>query len=357
MGSRRLIGHARSHPVLDLIVVYILQTRSYHRNIAAVRFSRIIHRTKDDIYIIPGKILHIAGGIACVRKRNIPGNVDDNMSRTADIRFQQRAFHCHFNSLKRLVIPLRLTDANVGNTLVLHDSLNIGKIQIDNCGQIDQVRDALNRLLENLVRLLERLRHSSTPVHDLKQLIVGNNDQSVHKLLNAFDAVQRIHHARLGLKAERLRHHANRQYSHLLCKPCNHRSSAGTGTAAHAAGHKHHVRALKRCGKLFSALLSRLLAHLRLCPGAKTLGQLLAYLKKLGGLTELKRLFIRIYTNKIHTVNLFVNHSIYSIITCTANTNHNYLSRRFSVVCLNFKQGFVLLIFIHIYYHIIIFGF
>ena len=51
--------------------------------------------------------------------------------------------------------------------------------------------------------------------------------------------------------------------------------------------------------------------------------------------TKIQCLLVRIYTDKINTVDIFVNHSIYSIITCTADANYNDLCCRFSIACLN----------------------
>ena len=64
-------------------------------------------------------------------------------------------------------LSLALADADMCDALVLHDRLDIREVQIDDGGQIDQVRDALDRLLQHFVRFLQSLRHGSAPVRNL----------------------------------------------------------------------------------------------------------------------------------------------------------------------------------------------
>ena len=321
----------------------VLQSCGYDRNRAAVRLGLIIHGTENNIDILPGETLHKVCRIAGIRQGNITGYIKYDIRGTADGGFQKRALHGHFHGHECLVVTLALADTDMCDTLVLHDSLDVRKIQVDDSGQIDQVRDTLNRLLKHFVRLLQSLRHGSAPVHNLQKLIIGNHDQRIHMLLDTLNTAHGIHHTRPGLKTERLGNHTYRKNSHILCKSCHHRRRAGPGTAAHTAGDKHHVRAFQGSADLLCALLGRFLSDLRLRACPQSLGQLLTDLQQCGRLTELQRLFVGVHTDKLHPFNLFVNHSIHSIVTCTAHTDHNNLGSRFSIVCLNFKQECILL--------------
>ncbi len=339
------VGNSGPQPGLNSHTVSgHVQPRCDNSNGAAVRLCGIIHGAEDNIDLLARQILNIAGRIACVSQCNITGYIDDDMGRSGDRGLQKRTLHGHFHGLKSFVISLAVTDADMCDTLVLHDSLNVRKVKVDNGRHIDQVGNSLNGLLKYLIRFLKRLRHGSTPVHNFKKLIVRNHDQRVHVFLNALNSVEGIHHARLGLKAERLGHHAHGQNPHLLGQLCNYGRSAGSRAASHSAGDKYHIRPLDGGSDLLRALLGGLLSHLGLCSGSQTLCQLFPDLEKLGRLTELQRLFIGIDTNKVHSVNLFVYHSINSIITCTAHADHNDLGCRFSVICLNLKQGYILLL-------------
>ena len=95
---------------------------------------------------------------------------------------KQRTCHSLLHSFKCLVIPASFTNSDMGDTLVLHNGLDICKVQVDQRRHVDQVRNALDTLLKNLVRLLQSLRHSRSSVHNLQQLVIRNDDQSVHTL-------------------------------------------------------------------------------------------------------------------------------------------------------------------------------
>ena len=131
------------------------------------------------------------------------------MGGTQDSGLQQRAGSCLLDRFDSLVVALRAADADMGNALILHDGLHVGKVKVDQSRDADQVGDALNGLLQHLVRHLEGVRHGGAAVDDLKQLIIRDDDQGVHVFAQAFDAVQRVLHAYLALKTERLGHDAD----------------------------------------------------------------------------------------------------------------------------------------------------
>ena len=65
--------------------------------------------------------------------------------------------------------------------------MNIGKIQVNQRRYVDQICNALNTLLQYLVRLLKSLRHRSTSVNYFKQFIVRDNNQCIHALFQLFN--------------------------------------------------------------------------------------------------------------------------------------------------------------------------
>ena len=64
-----------------------------------------------------------------------------------DGRIQKWTLYCHTNSLCCLFVTLGCTDTDMSKTLVLHNSLDICEIQIDQSRQIDQVCNTLYCLL------------------------------------------------------------------------------------------------------------------------------------------------------------------------------------------------------------------
>ena len=172
----------------------------------------------------------------------------------------------------------------MGDAFFLHNCLYIGKVQVDNSGHINQVGNSLYCLLEDFIRFLKGLGHCSPAVHNFKKLVIGYHNKRVHAVLQAFDTAQRVGHTCPRFKTEGLCHNAYRKDSHSFGNPGNYRRRAGSCPAAHTAGYEYHVRTGKGIGDFIRAFFSRLLANLRLCAGAQSLGQLLSDLEQLGRL-------------------------------------------------------------------------
>ena len=121
-----------------------------------------------------------------------------------------------------------------------------------------------------------------------------------------------------------------------MASPATNRSSSGSGSAAHTAGNEYHIGTLHHLFDILCALLGCLLAYFRLCSCAQSLGQLLTDLDGGRSLTELKCLLIGIDSDELYAADGLVNHSIYSIIACSADTDDDNLSSRLSFICHNF---------------------
>ena len=88
-----------------------------------------------------------------LNQSDISGNVDDHMGSACDGGFQQRAGNGLLLCFQSLFIAFCPSDSDMCNALVRHDGLNIGKIQVNETGNIDQVSDSLNGLLKNFIGL------------------------------------------------------------------------------------------------------------------------------------------------------------------------------------------------------------
>ena len=69
------------------------------------------------------------------------------MACTIDGCLKKRRCNGKFHCLDCFLIAIGITDTDMCHTLVLHNGLHIGKIQIDKCRQIDQICDSLYCLL------------------------------------------------------------------------------------------------------------------------------------------------------------------------------------------------------------------
>ena len=90
------------------------------------------------------------------------------MCSTLDGSLKKRRGYSLLYSLHSLVIASCLTDTNVCNTFICHNSLNISKVKVDKSRQIDQICDALNCLLQNLVCFTKCFRHSCAAIYNLQ---------------------------------------------------------------------------------------------------------------------------------------------------------------------------------------------
>ena len=162
----------------------------------------------------------------------------------------------------------------MSNALVLHNSLNIGKVKVDNSRNIDKIGDSLYGLLEDFISFLERVRHCCTPVYDLKKLVIRNHNKCIYIRLDILDTKHSILHTHTCLKAERLCNNAYGKNPHFSGKFCNNGSCTCSGSATHTTGNEYHISTLERCRNLFCALLCRFLTNLRLSTCSKTLCKL-----------------------------------------------------------------------------------
>ena len=258
------------------------------------------------------------------------------MGCTFDRSLQKRAGHCLFNCFECFVVSFCMSDTDMCDTLVCHNRLYIGKIQINQCRKVDQVGNTLYCLLQNLVCFLECFRHRGTAVYNFKQLVIWNYDQCIYIFLEVFNTCKCVIHAGSCFKTERFCHNADSQDAHLFCNTCNYRGSTCSGTAAHTTGNEYHVCTLHSLSELFGAFFGCLTANLRLCTCTKSFCYFFTDLNCVRCFAKLQCLLIGIDTNKFYTCDRFINHSIHSVIACTAHTDYDDLSRRLSFVCHNF---------------------
>ena len=220
--------------------------------------------------------------------------------------------------------------------LVLHNCLDIGKIEVNKSRYIDKICNSLYCLLKDFIRLLKCIRHRSPAVNNLKQFIVRNNNKCINTVLKLLNTCYGISHSRLSFKLKRFRNNAHRKNTHILGNLGNNRCRTCTGTAAHSACYKYHICALDSLCKLISALFCCFLTNFRLSAGAKSLGKLLAYLYSRRCLTKCKSLSIGINSDKLHASDVLINHSVNCIIAGSTYTYYYYLSRCFRLISLDF---------------------
>jgi hypothetical protein len=97
-----------------------------------------------------------------------------------------------------------------------HDRPHVGEVQVDQAGDRDEVRDALDALAQDVVGLAERLEDRGAALHDRQELLVRDDDERVHDLAQALDALVGLAHPLRALELERLGDHADGERADLV---------------------------------------------------------------------------------------------------------------------------------------------
>ena len=131
------------------------------------------------------------------------------MSCAIDSSLKQRTGNSLFHCIQTLIIACSLTNTNMCNAFIFHNGTDICKVQIDHRSLVDQVCNTLNTLLQHFIRLLQRLRHGGSAVTDCQQLVIRDNNQSIHYFFQFFHTGQCIVHADFSFKSKWLGNNTN----------------------------------------------------------------------------------------------------------------------------------------------------
>ena len=109
----------------------------------------VVEEVLQIVYLVETSLEGIADMLefGLVRIRKIDNVLGKGLLRRLELSFKEILGH----SITSEILSQRLT---LAKRLIKTSRLDIGEIQIDDGGDIDQIRDPLHRLLENLIRLL-----------------------------------------------------------------------------------------------------------------------------------------------------------------------------------------------------------
>ena len=276
------------------------------------------------------------GCILDILKVNVIGGANDNAHCAGDRGLKQRAGNCCVRSALGLVLALGSADAHVSVACVLHNAGNIGKIEVDEAGDLYKLGDALNALKQHFVRLGKSLCDSLFLLIERTEPVVGDNDKAVNVLGELCNALLSLDHSSPALKLKGLGNDADGKAAHVFGDLSDNGSCACAGAAAHACGDEYHIGALESVGDGISALLGGLSADLRLAACALTVSRFLAYLDLMGRLGVNKHLLVRVNGDKLSTENTRGDHPVDGVSAAAADAYNFYLNRTFKIV-VNFK--------------------
>ena len=147
-----------------------------------------------------------------------------------------------------------------------------------------------------------------------EQILVRDDQQRVHHLLQFHNAGFGKAHAALALKVEWLGDHAKGENAKLTRGLCNNGRRASAGAPAHSRGDKNHMRAGQMIADFIDRFFRRRAPHLGLRAGAKAFGHLSAHLDDAFGLGHGERLRVRIGDDEIDALQARRDH----VVDCIA---------------------------------------
>src|SRR3989454_1451512 len=232
----------------------------------------------DDPRLRVDLLAHDLRGLLGLGHRQV-GSADDAHERAAGVGQVDFAEQWGLERLvDRVIDPvplfLALADPDHRDATALHDRHEVGVVEVDESRLRDDLRHALDRLHEDLVRDLERRVDWKTG-HELEELVVVDDDRRVAELAQPVQAGLRVLHADSALGLERHRDHAHREGAFLFRDPRDVLRRAGPGPAAHARRDEHDMGPPEKLPDLLFVLVSRLLPDLGEGAGAEPLREAL----------------------------------------------------------------------------------
>ena len=170
-------------------------------------------------------------------------DVDDDAARAlhGDV-IKQRVVDRSFGGLDRAALTRCLTCAHHGFAHLKHRCADVGEVKIDQAWDNHQIGHATHARLQDAVRHLEGFSKSCFLVRDAEEVLVGDDNKSIHIILHLSDAFFCHFHAVRAFKMERLCHNANGEDAAFTRCFRNHGRCASPCTAAHASSDEDHVR-------------------------------------------------------------------------------------------------------------------
>ena len=283
-------------------------------------------RAQDDIGIIIDFLADAAGSLVHFIQRQViaAGDRDQQAARPAHRHFiEQRIGNRRFRRKNGAAFAGCFAGAHHRLAHFAHCGAHIGKIEVDQAILDHQVGDAGNARIQHLVGHGEGIGKSGLLVGDAKQVLVGDNDQRIDRLLQFDNARFRRAHPALAFELERLCHDADCENAHVAGNAGNDRGSARAGAAAHAGGDKHHMRAHHVVADFLDGLLGGGAPDFGLRSGPKALGDLQAKLDDALGLGFGQGLGIGVGNDEIDAGQAGFDHVIDRIAAGPPNAAHH----------------------------------
>ena len=219
----------------------------------------------------------------------------------------------------------------MADTCICHDTANVGKVEVDETRDSNEVGNTGNTELQNLVCHIECIIDGCVFISNVEELIIGNYDQGVNILLDLTDTTLSVHRTARTFETERTGNNCDCQDTEFTGDLSNYRSSTCTGTTTHTSGDEQHIGSADRLSDLIFTFFSSLLANRRISAASKTSGDLLTDLDRDLRLRTCECLMVCINGNKIDALNRALDHTVNSVTSAAADTDYFYCCKWFIV--------------------------
>src|SRR5262249_55525960 len=185
-----------------------------------------------------------------------------------------------------------------------------------------QVGNASDARVKNPVGHGEGVGKGGLLASHAEQVLVRDNQQGVHDLLQVNDTGLGKAHTTLAFKVKRLGDDANGENSKLPRRLRDDGCCSGASAATHAGGDEHQVRATQVILNFLDYFLCCGTAHFGLRAGAEALGDLDTHLDGARGLRHSQRLRVGISDDELNALQAGCDHVVDRIAAGAANAEH-----------------------------------
>ena len=308
---------------------------------ANLAFKRFIEAgTENDVGFFVNFFLNAAGSFVDFKKGNIgaAGDVNQNTFGTVHIAvIQQRIGQSLFGGFNGAFVAFGLAGAHDGFAFILHDRFDVGKVKVYQAGHHHQVGNGADAGIQNIVRHDKGIGQSGVFVGNAKQILVGDDDDTVDGFGKFFNRGFGSFHAFAALELKWFGDNADGQNAFFLGQFGHHGSRTGACAAAHAGSDKDHVGAFKLFFNLFFGFFRRHFAYFRTSAGSQSLCGLKAELNFAAGRRMSQSLRIGVGHNKIDSFQILGNHVVDGITAAAADSDNG--DARFQVGYACFRNG------------------
>ena len=298
--------------------------------------------SEDDVRLRVGRVRHDLGGLADLDERQIgaAGDAEQNPAGAIDGRLQQGRQGGGLGRLDGAVATAGVPDAQKGRAGVANDRAHVGKVEVDQARQGDQVADALHTLTKQVVGDPERVDHAGAALEDAHQPIVRDDDDRIGGILEALQPLVGGDGALLALESERPGHDGNGQSTELTGNPRDDRGATATGAATLTRRDEDEVAAAQSPANQLFALLQGQLAALEIATGAKAAGQLETDRNPDVGLGCVERLAVGVDRDELNAAKAGFDHPVDRVAAGTTDaddTNDRDVVRSVAAILLDVR--------------------